>query len=454
MGLLKSIGKLDLEITVGAGQPGLKTLGLRRDKKDIRESGFHYPINAALTPAFLQRRLMDANIQPSDDYNSASEKLKRVPFTGSEKAEIMHALHELPPKARTRLIIRSDESAEGTGLMASRHIFQEESAGMDALVTAVETAVAEVMASECGNNKLNLYKRIMGIEGNAGILIMPVYGESFVVSNSGQERKMIYPVFGLNYLGPYNRKSLLHIFANEYILGSEQLAIENPDGARREVGPSVLVNKLRPINGLPPYPRYRRSLIERVARLIRKVGSRYLEVVKDSWDKPEFVVVQSAPFSCPQIEKPGKKEWKTDVKTSLAFGISHANIHECRHVDLTFRMKGWKEEVEAFNEYDAMHKGYLLIEEGDTAGMLVDRLYGKLNLVNAGAILVYDTKLNTRMAFSHLGGFARALGIPILITDKPPSFMAALREKKEMNLECAVYSNQFDGEGILALRKN
>jgi hypothetical protein len=452
MGLLKSIGKLDLELTVGAGQPGPKTRGLRNDKKDIQESGFHYPINIALTPAFLQRRLMDANVQPSDNREGALKKLDSVPFTDSERAEIARALQEFPPGARSRLIVRSDESAEGNGLMASVKLFPKDT--IDALVTVIESVVARIMAGEYGNHQLDLYKKIAGIEGNTGILIMPIYGEAFQAFNFGKWKQVTSPAFGLNYLGPFNKKSLLSVFSEGDVLLSDQLAIENPDGTRRELENATLRDTLFAVGGLPPHPRYKRTLIDRISRFTRRAGPRYVEVVKDSWDKPEFVIVQSAPFSCPQIKKPSKKEWKTDIRANLAFGIATANTHECRHVNATFMIEGSKEEFEALKDYDTSHKGYLLAAEGMGAGMFLNMLYGNLNVSNAGAIVLVFDGQNKLMAFSHLGGFFRALGIPIIITAKEPSFMNELREKKEMNLECAVYSNQFDREGILALKRN
>ncbi|MBI5051585.1 hypothetical protein HZC08_02385 [Candidatus Micrarchaeota archaeon] len=448
MGLLRLIGNRDIEITVGKGSPGQKTLGLRNDKKNIQAAGFRYPINAALTPKFLQRRLLDANVKPTDDRTTVRQKLKGTPFNRTELDEVKDALAEFPAEARRRLIIRSDESAEGNGLLVSRKIcFPSGFDTLDAIVTGIETAVTDIMVSEY-TDQVRLYKKITETDTNTGVLIMPIYGEEFVDLESTSRSSRVEPVYGLNYLGPYNRRSLLAPFSE--VIELDHLGIVHSDGTIVKIENNSLMELLHAITGLPP-PRFRRSLVERIMRLVQRVGPRYLELVKDEWGSHDFVVVQSAPFSCPSIERPDSAKWKTDVRTKLAFGTARADISECRHMSFEISERGL--DLDGLKAYDAAHKGYLLLAEKMTAGVILSMLYERLNIVNAGAIVIYQEETRRLTAFSHLGGFFRTLGIPILIIDNPPSFLEKARREHEIKVECAIYANQFERNGILSVSK-
>ncbi len=455
MGLVREIGKCQIEITVGKGLPGPKTLGLRNDRTDIQASGFHYPINVALTPQFLQRRLLEAGITVTDDRDNAFEKLKKVPFTEPERTELKRALLELPTEVRSRLIVRSDESAEGTGLLTSRRT--SETADVDSLILEIEKIAGEILSGEYGTLP-KLYRKIVGMETNTGVSLMPFYGERFVDLETG--RRQISPVFGMNFLGLCTRRNLLSVSTTLSTI--EQLALETPNGTRRPLESGQLLETLGTINRAPPYPRYRRSLRDRIMNLIERTGARYLEIVRDGWDTHDYVVVQSAPYSCPATKKPDRREYERVVKTKLAFGIASARIRECKYVHLELFGESMEAELQALKEYDSTHsdpahKGYLLVINGLSVGMVPDLIYRKLMLANPGALLICAFGLgNKNMAFSHLGGFFRALGIPILIadeSDEPSSFLRVLREKREMELDCLVYANQFERSGIVGIKR-
>ncbi|MFA6531039.1 MAG: hypothetical protein WCT31_04870 [Candidatus Micrarchaeia archaeon] len=445
MGLIRLIGNRDIEITVGQGKPGPKTLGLQRDKDNIHNAGFGYPINIALTPKFLQRRLLESDITSRDDSGVAQKKLEATPFTESERREIARALVEFPKEARTRLIVRSDESEDGTGIMRSNTIFFDEGASnMEKLVLQIEKEIAYLLAAE-STNKARLYRALAGLTENMGVSIMPVYGEQFF-DHDITRRSILSPVYGLEYLGPYNGRSLLSIFSSIFV--AEDISMIFPDGTEQHLNHRSLRRRVCKINGNPPYPRVRRTEIEKINRLTRLTGPRYLELVKDEWGSPNFVVVQSAIFSPPNIEKPNKAHWKTDLQSPFAFGIASAFTHEVAYQNFTITKYG--QSFSRLRNYDSNHRGYLLIVEGNTAGVLLDMLYNQFSIVNAGAVIVIDSRASRAGRFSHLGGFFRALGIPIIITDQPPSFMKELRKHREMELDCALYANQFEKCGIVA----
>lgn len=420
---------------MGQGLPGPKTRRLREDMDKIWAAGFHRPMHIALTPQFLQRRLMDAGVRPEDDAEEVTVKLMKTSFSREDRKSIQDALMEFPEEARERLIVRSDESADGNGTMDSPRSFRK-GAKISEIIDGVEFSVAHVLAT--GHlDTAKAYKRRTGAM-ETGILMMPTYGEELHVVGWSNE---IAPILELNYLGPHEGGFLLTA-ATSIIQGSIVNAHENDIEAAAR-----LIEGLEDIDS--PRSELRKLLIERINRLTTLAGPRYLEIVADGVGQEELVVVQSAPFSCPHIEKPDLVGYKEDVRTNFVLSIASANTRGCRYLGVK---PGEELDIRSLEEYDAAHTNYLLVAEGMRTPGLLKEIYVSV-VRNVGAIVIYrEEPENPRGVLSHLGGHIRKLGIPVLIVSKPPSFIEELRKKGSTEHECAVYANQFEKEGMVAIR--
>jgi hypothetical protein len=448
-----------VEITLGSGQPNAKTRHYRGAKPLAHYSNFIYLDNVALTPAFC-RPLIEGALSAKTN-REAQMRIMEAEFPSRERAQIAEAVRELPNEGLNSLCIyvRPCEPWEtmGTGLGAGKLAFRD-SKNPDSFVGSIINSIKYALASqfdELGN--VAEFKRIKGVTGDFGILLMPVFASFY--PNEADPRKIFAPSVSVNYMGKAYGNALMQcsrgFFPGAFVGNSDvaharakSFAKLNRDmsGHTFIYGKSAIKphlyefgcdefdteyverNRFFPLDGLD----------KRVSKIL-DAGGCYLEAVrKDHYpsEKPQWALTQYYPMNLRPIPPPQVDESSIFPLISASVGMAVAETDKVHLIDTS--------DVQASIGFNRHNKGYLMLCNLGWLDYLKRLPLSAFS--NAGAIVLgYEQMANAML--SHLSGYLRELGIPILITPEPGKFEELLKHGKY-----TVYANDFSDGDFIARR--
>ena len=446
-----------IQLTIGDGKPGGKTLALRNDADVIGRVGFNFPDNIAFTPQFYHRFLADSGALGARTYREVQQRVYEHNFSSSERSLIREAVQSLPGRTNG-IYVRSDDWPVGTGLWQS-YLASAPPGNDGELVLRVEKALKFVLSSDFLPDVL-AFKQKKGLTETVGVLLMPFFGYNIEIK--GQTYRS--PGVVITYIGKVNGRQFS--FRSEGLSGLQ--IIETPfdtvlskpfldlsSGRKTNLDiPAELAHRGTLDSEVPETGK---SVQQMLNELLNQTGPRYLEIIKDD-SSPEWSIVQSAPFNIPAIERPEVPEDAkvASVKRLFGTGIVRGETikYNALHIPNSYPGEFGKpipaiQEIDAFNK---QHKDYLLIIQTST----IPDFSGHIelgNFSNASAVLlVVDEML--RGAQGHLGGRFREFGIPILLAldDKVNgNWLRSLRRNTQQNQKFVVYANEFNSDGFIAL---
>lgn len=448
--------------TIGDGKPGPKTTALRNDRDGIVRAGAIYPDNVAITPHSFKHFLKESGALYAKSYPEAYSKLQQHPFSKSDKQTITDALMAFPEPLRYSLMVRGDDYSVGIGLGHTGTASAISSMGFGELFSQVCYEIKKVLASDFGPDMI-VFKKKMGMKDNSGVLLMPIYGDRDYVGGENGE-KLICPPLSINYIGKVGGKAIISVGGG---IGGANLKVHMPGYSSmhkvsREISKEMMEHAIshKMVGGVSEldgelneamtqfYPLAAAdSLAERfmginaiVDRIASNLGQRYLEIVMDDFLKPLWVVVQSAQVRINQITKPEvpKESLLADSLDVVGTGLKYTNqILFAGHTPTVMDI--------GFNRYN---ENYLLVLDVHMASM-INMGWSLSSFSNAGAVVMEIGNAQYKL-FSHLGGYFRELGIPVLSAKFDSKIKAQVGEKPYINRKCLVYANEFESEGFVA----
>lgn len=462
MGMLRHVKNYKpIEKNVGEGKPGPKTLALRADRAAIEKTRLYYPCHVSFTPKFFQRFLHESKALMADDHTEAERRIMKAGFSPEERKQIKQAILDIDPLLRLHLMIRSDDYAAGIGLGYSggASISFKKTGGfenVDPLVAQVELQMKKVLAGDFDPD-MRAFKEKKGIVGNPGVLLMPVFGE--YMPFLGESIRGIAPLLSVNFLGKVNGKALVSVGAGiggaNSCFAMHELGYGVPDDRFEEEAMSYLGKFISRDDGITMERSLREFISARASaralcperwdildaeidKLLQQTGPRYLEIVQEDVSRPNWVVVQSAPFEAKHVEPPEIEDGKV-LNTDKVVGTKVVSAEKIRFAG----RKPTPEDV----SYNEKEEGYVLIINSPGIGDMGCR-WSLVHHSNAGAIVVAVDEI-FGMLSSHLNGYFRELDIPVLAVQSSTMrrMMGKIRDKK---LRCTVYANEFSAEGFVA----
>ena len=434
--------------TVGPGNPGGKTAALRNDRAAIERAGFHFPNHASFTPQFFRRFIEDSGVMDATTYNGGvRRRMAKHEFSGEEKDAIRAVLLEFVPHYTPVLMVRSDEYPVGTGIWETHpvavnfHLSGSQDGGklVEQALPKIEDALKGVLSSDFSPDAKE-FKRKKEL-GESGAMFMPLIGDIFKSSYG----PACAPTISISYIGKIFGKELVSAglgydgtnHAPLYFQERGPDMLQVLDGER---GYGIILSSSAafPCQLNPPSPVQAASrlgsLSSRIGDLVKETGPRYLEIALAVDSCHEGAIVQSAPFNIPKLEmEPPSAVLRPLIHTSNVIGTKIAATDKIR-----FAHAGQMEDEDvAFNKDN---ENYLLVLKTEYARQF-QRNWALPAYSNAAAIVLNIDAMKNPL-FTHLGGAARELGIPILAGRLNQGVMEHFKNQVE-NVKALVYADEF-----------
>ncbi len=410
-----------IRLAFGNGQLSPKALSLANDEANIRRADFGFPDKAAFNPNFFSKHLTESGALEAKTLEKANERVMKHQFDAERKEAIIAAAETFYKKGHRLLFSRTDDWDIGLGLTESAPVRGRTVAE---LAESIERQFKKQLCSEFDPNVIAFRERKGTPDHRMGALLMPFYGERTKMSKDGPEHTTT--VFSINYFGKNPEgKALIsvggglgganHKYAEHYIgkeISHESLSeamckqMHWPDcsgGAGNYnlgVPSDLYASLLLRLNAI------RRDIDSKINSLIGLTGQRYLEIVSNGADDFNWMVVQSAPIEIVNAEKPDYEKKSILMSTEHVIGTNIVKADKIR-----FKKQGFHPSNEDW-EYNKYNRNYLLVVEIPTAGGFRNE-WQLQHISNAAAILLVVGGVRQTF-FSHLGGYYRELGIPVL----------------------------------------
>ncbi|MFA6530187.1 MAG: hypothetical protein WCT31_00515 [Candidatus Micrarchaeia archaeon] len=463
MGYLNDVAKYAPVVkTVGPGEVGPKSRSLRADMSAIQDvgknSGLFFPSHISVTPKLLQRFFMDSGALSAKSAKEAQKRLIKGKFTPAEIDEIKTALlgiyapYKFTDFGTNAFMVRSDDYPAGVGLWHSGAASVMDR-NIDHLVEQVLHQIRLILASDFRDD-VAVFKAMKGITENPGAMIMPAFGARMRLPY----QDYVLPLYSMNYLviqGVGSTVSLGHGIGGanaEYAYGGASAGeafssfidlVKMFDGTliRKRDGVLVKMNIRSIMDSCSNFLSGEDALVQElspdrsIGALVHRLGSRYVELVNDDEDgiRNLWVVVQSAPVSYGPVTRPAAD--KSSIVTN-AFGAVGTKVVSSGKLRYSPNHKPTAEDI-AFNEGN---EGYVLVIDASYANVF--REWSLKYLSNASAVILNVGDLSSSLA-SHLNGYLRALGIPVLTLELPGDLHKSLIREPIQNRNCLVYANEF-----------
>ena len=434
--------------TIGSENPGGKTATLRNDRAAIERNGFHFPNHISFTPQFFRRFLEDSGAMDATTHdNEVRRRMGNHKFSGEEKDAIRAALFEFVPRYTPVLIVRSDEYPAGTGIWKTRpvavnfHLSDSQDGGklVEQALPKIEDTLKDVLSSDFSPSAKE-FKRKKGL-GESGVMLMPLIGDIFKSSYG----PACAPTMSISYIGKIVGKELVsaglgYDGTNHTPLYFQEMGPDILQVLKDERGYGIILSNSAAfpckLNSPSPMQAASRlgSLSIRIGDLVKETGPRYLEIAWAALGCHEGAIVQSAPFNIPKLEKkPPSAVLRPLIHTSNVVGTKIAATDKIRFAN----SNQMEDEDVAFNKDN---ENYLLVLKTEYARQF-QRNWALPAYSNAAAI-VFDIDAMKNPLFTHLGGAARELGIPILAGKLNQDAMEHFKNQVE-NVKALVYADEF-----------
>jgi len=420
----------------GDGQPSLKTQGLVQSRKFSAEVGFRDLDIAAFTQAYFSdfyRRsgLLDfeseiiKNPYKKPDINKMLHLGKNTPFSMPETEGILQGFNEVrkPDIARNDAYLRSDEPwrGVGTGLGNSRITKKE----------MLENHVKAVLSSQFLWDAV-LFKMMKGLANDHfGLMITNVVRN--VRRRNKYDAVSFSPEVSVNYLGKFNNKALM-----QYCKG-----FMDPRGTQTALFEG----------GIPENGKFDVSFEGLPAILSKMPESCYLEAIlsKDDFVKGKiWTLVQYWPVEITAFSKPKIDEKSIIFKTGRAIGTVKAATKGV-NPDLSIfsgKLDGLaqtnRRSIDETIEFNSTNKEYLFAASFFQLEQMREMPVAAFS--NCGAMLLHSDA-NENEASSHLNGFIRELGVPVIIIKDEKKYRSIRRHAEGRLFHCA---DEFKNEGWIS----
>lgn len=462
--------------TFGSGSPGPKTMGLRNDLVPIMDTGFGFSDHSSITPAFVRAYFERIGVYDAANNDEAKTRVIRGKFNKAEEELVLESVAALKDVLTGPLMVRSDEWGAGLGIWESKIAYLRPGTRPDGqtlheLVERVKRAMYEVFASEYNEGALE-FKRIKGLTEPTGILLMPAEG---ALVNGKDGIVLFAPAISLNYLGRIMEKGAFSFGPG--FGGANDIFSRGEIGTRICLSPGhfqfdkrwkgVIVGGHK-----EEYTGYEwdsefadagqiyvanyygkesewEAINQMIEQLVSRVGPKYLEIINSRYEKPEWVIVQSAPFDYRQIDEPEMESDKKRLNTGMVCGTGMVQAERIAYfemdVDLRDKIAG----------YNSKNRNYVAVIEVSIPTELNELRLEHVS--NAKAIIVqYYSRANS--FHKHLRGWMRETGILMLAGEKSKDlnmfktgFIEQLRAHPEQEINCTVYADEFKQKGWLAV---
>ncbi|MEW6584196.1 MAG: hypothetical protein AB1442_01145 [Nitrospirota bacterium] len=439
--------------TIGSGNPGGKSLSLRKDANRIQLAGFNYPDNVAFTPGFFHRFLADSGALDAKKLEDAKSRVHKHSFSASEKEAIQEAVLMFPDRAKG-FAIRSDDYPMGVGLWETWFTSASSDKTGKQLALRVGEKMKWVLASDFDSDVL-AFKQKKGMTDNVGVLLMPLYGHTVTFDKKifrlpGQVIHFMGTLKGQDfYYGSEGFTTGGEPFKNRLFIGYSDEFSTTVLNLRTGDNDYVKIPRRKMQESEDRNPETEKPLEDRISDLVRGAGPRYLELIKGD-SSPSWTIVQSAPMKIPKLPKLVVPAKAKVVLSNEVIGTAVTSGSQIKFAILN-RFDGSKQiqEIDGFNKKNT---GYLLVLAVSQACEF--SIPFKLsNFSNAAAVLVINEELRNT-AQEHLGGRFREFGIPVLLVERDSvniDWLESLHDKPLQNQKFVVYANEFGRKGFVAL---
>jgi len=469
LGRLETISSIREHATIGPGAPGRKSQGLLREKAIIEKYGLAFPEFVSITPAFFNRFLHESGARLAPSNNEAFNRVMEHNFTKAEQDEIAAAALSFEPSLAGRAImVRSDEWDGGSGIWESKAA--SALAGEDKLFVARVLEAAKRAIASGFSHAAAQFRRKNSIRNSFGIMLMPFYGANVIAEG----RNLVVPAIAANFMSKNGKPVLAQFgsgvdgankrynaFMGGYyfgemdeetmdLLGKFLVGTYETTSSKLDVATSKILTyeqQLKCTEYAWTAGRRINLVTQRFADLVSNKGSRYYEVIRDSWTDSNWVVVQAAR---PKIEDVPENVSHKDLLgvTRAVVGSAVADAKGILYVE-----SGWQtDRLKTCFEYDSKNKGYLLIVDAPSINTLGEKHLEILERLENKAAVVFSVDEICNTLASHLNGRLRLLGVPILAIEGKRQAMQRLDKNGEYVLYANEWAEKLEKRGFLATK--
>ena len=193
--------------TFGQGEIVPKSAQLLADNAAVAKAGLHCLPQVSYAPQFFRNFLERSGALGAKTPQEAQECIQKGEFNKQELKDVAEGLLFLckdetgAPMLRP-LMVRSDESSAGNGLWKSEAAL--DFGDPNRLFNHILYSIKQVLSSDF-DAPVQEFKRIKGMDGNPGVLLMPAIGKHFLDG--------VAPLFSCNYMGRINGQWLASLFS-------------------------------------------------------------------------------------------------------------------------------------------------------------------------------------------------------------------------------------------------
>lgn len=461
-------GHVPLALTIGAGQPGLKTLRLREIRNAAIRAGFHFPDHLSLTPRFFERFLWDCNVREAKNPYDAVQRIMDGHFADDEIDAICRGLRSFRPMLINHMLVRSDEWAGGLGFShtgpAILPMTMEAVLGGDVnpLIAHITGHIKRILAADY-NKEMVLFRQRKGITENSGVILMPLYGEALTglvapilsVNAQGVVGRNVNISVGAGFGGANNKHAcseIVPVYEIDHFVSNSLRKIGHKKWDAVSLrGSQVVEDSWEPgmdsVLRFYPGERSAGKSIETMLRQLLLPCPAYVEFVRTDWVHPHYVLVQYAPFREAYSQAPRVEENSIVLKSKTTIGTKSAvgdTIHYLETAGGT--------EAHDHYLYNKRNSGYVAVVNARAAALFGEN-FSPSDFSNSLGIVIIVNEINGPLV-SHIGGGWRDLGIPVIAVEcmnAARELLDSLRANPTQARKCTLFADEFHSTGFLAV---
>ncbi|MFA5349671.1 MAG: hypothetical protein WC309_04910 [Candidatus Paceibacterota bacterium] len=406
---------------IGTGNPGRKSLKLLENRELIERNGFMPLHMISITPEILGNWMKENGILEAKNDDDAWDRINSFSLPKGMLREIEEKLLMLPFELRFRIMVRSDESEYGNGSWSSGPVYIapwdiRDDNDVERIVKLIEWQIKRILTSDF-KKSTRIYKQRMGIEETPGVMLMPIYGAL-------TEMRALLPLFSINYLGKINEMARISVGCGIGGANMECSALHglferipliefigdnnvgtcwwtaNSNGNIANMHAREIIQWAH--DNIPVEREKWERINEMVGGLVSG-GAKYLEITNAGLE-PVWCVTQIADFEYSKPRPPKNNKKNIHISTNEVLGTKVIKREKIR-----FKTgKPGREDM----EYNENNKGYILILDCNQASDF-RKYWNEGYASNADAVILLLNEFTGDIG-SHLGGYFRTLGIPVL----------------------------------------
>ncbi|MCX6769333.1 MAG: hypothetical protein NT051_01490 [Candidatus Micrarchaeota archaeon] len=480
---------------IGNGEIGLKSKGLLAEKGKAIESGIIFPSLVPITSEIFQE------VSESSGASKAKSELEAYkcfykhelpPSLVSQVSDAIFSFDSLPNTGMATMV-RADDWPVGIGLTYSGPAAitgeQLEDGLQNLYVGRVIAQLKRVWASSYSEN-FQIFARMKGLNEIGAAMLMPMLGAP-VMSKRDGANDILYTPLSINFLGYFGsfpaqkavfsvgpglggankltdsdrtRGGVIADLSLQWSLSMATIDSKHDptdkscpfalDMTRSHLAPSWSMLDFRSVSSSIEY--FLNNLKENTVKINQQISAfasgrqLYAEFVMPCFDSTSLALVQSSPVKFISAEKPSVDGKSIIFEGNTVIGSTFVSTKKVRFAGAT----PTKEDI-IFNKEN---KGYLLVVSVPHA--LLRSKWELKHLYNAGAVVfcvgtepdILERDIINDFS-THLGGYFRELGIPVLGVESEKA--AGFKQRLGKESECLVFADEFSrnggSEGFVAL---